>query len=49
MPLGRQPNMELDTYAIEGFCINNFKLIPDTSAQYNHSMCPHDDLQNRVN
>lgn len=49
MLLGRQPNMELDTYAIEGFCINNFKLIPDTSAQYNHSMCPHDDLQNRVN
>lgn len=49
MLLGRQPNMELDTCAIEGFCINNFKLIPHTSAQYNHFMRPHDDLQNRVN
>lgn len=49
MLLGRQPNMELDTCAIEGFCINNFKLIPHTSAQYNHFMHPHDDLQNGVN
>lgn len=49
MLLGRQPNMELDTYAFKGFCINNFKLIPYTLAQYNHFMRPHDDLQNRVN
>lgn len=49
MLLGRQPNMELDTCAIECFCINNFTLIPDASAQYNHFMRPHDDLQNRVN
>lgn len=49
MLLGRQPNMELDTCAIECFCINNFKLIPHTSAQYNHFMHPHDDLQNGVN
>lgn len=47
--LGRQPNTELDAYATETFRIKNFKLIQDTSAQYNQLMRRHHDVTNRVN
>lgn len=47
--LGRQSNTELDAYATETFRIKNFKLIQDTSAQYNQLMRRHHDVTNRVN